>query len=109
MARHVRAAALVDLDPPAFGRDPDVVEPDPLRVAAAADADAVVPVTEGGDEPLFAVYRRSAVLPAAEAVLAGGGRRIADIFGRVRLCRMRLPDASWLRNLNTPEDYHQFL
>ncbi len=75
-------------------------------LAAATDVDAVVPFTEGGNEPLFAVYRKSAVLPAAETALANGKRRIADMFEHIRLRRMPLSDSTWLRNLNTPEDYH---
>lgn len=80
---------------------------DLLRLAHGHDA--VVPVGEDGrPEPLLAVYRKDAAA-AARAVLAGGGRRVADIFPRLRLRTVPLRDAGWYRNLNTPADYRAFL
>jgi len=58
-------------------------------------------------EPLFAVYRKSA-LEAINKVLASGGRRISDIFAQCRVKYVRLTDAEWLRNLNTPAEYEEF-
>ncbi len=48
------------------------------------DADAVVPVTEKGLEPLLALYRVEACLPAAREMLATGRRRPVAVFGRVK-------------------------
>ena len=70
----------------------------------AEDVDVIMPVdADGRAEPLFALYRRSA-LPAVERVLASGRPRIIDILPVVRVCHPRLPQG-WLKNLNTPEDY----
>lgn len=81
-------------------------------LARAGDADAVVPRgPDGRAEPLFALYRRSC-LPAAEAVLARGGRRLHDLLDSVRVRWVEaaeLPLGGWQRNLNTPADYEAAL
>jgi molybdopterin-guanine dinucleotide biosynthesis protein A len=76
---------------------------------AAGDAEIAVPVGPAGHfEPLFAVYRKSAV-PEIEALLQAGERSILPLFGRCRTTVLRLGDAAWLRNLNTPADYESYL
>jgi len=74
----------------------------------AEDFDCVIPRSSVGHEPLFAVYRKSA-LPAMRAVLEAGERRISAIFPRVRTHRFDLGPAPWYRNLNTPEEVAIFL
>jgi molybdopterin-guanine dinucleotide biosynthesis protein A len=61
-----------------------------------------------GHEPLFAVYRKSA-LPAMRDVLEAGERRISAIFPRVRTRFYDLGRAPWYRNLNTRDDFAAFL
>lgn len=74
----------------------------------ARDADAAVPITEGGRlEPLFAVYRKT-MIPVLEQCLRAGVRRIRDAFDRCNVHYVELGEASWLRNLNTPEEYADF-
>lgn len=69
--------------------------------------DIVVPRSaDNRPEPLFAVYRKS-VMPHAEAVLARGGRRIAELFDCVKTRFVTLPQTGWYKNLNTMEDYRQ--
>ena len=76
---------------------------------AAGDADIAVPVGPAGHfEPLFAVYRKS-VVPEIEALLRNGERSIIPLFGRCRTVVVRLEDATWLRNLNTREDYRSYI
>jgi len=63
-------------------------------------------------EPLFAVYRKSA-LAAINEVLSSGGRKISDVFSRCRVKYIELaPDqvggAEWLTNLNTMAEYDEF-
>jgi molybdenum cofactor guanylyltransferase len=71
--------------------------------------DAVVPVGEGSlAEPLFAVYRKSVLGSALEA-LSAGKRRVRDVFDRCRVKFVDLPEKPWLKNLNTPEEYEQAL
>jgi len=74
-------------------------------------ADAVVPVTEKGLEPLLALYRVEACLPVARDLLATGRRRPVAVFGRVRTARVPAdalrsvdPDLRSLINVNTPAD-----
>jgi len=78
------------------------------RMLMEADGvDAVVPTT--GDEkyePLFAVYRKSA-LGAINAVLSSGGRKVSDIFGRCRVKYIKL-EARQFANLNTMVDFEEF-
>ena len=73
----------------------------------ANGADAVIPAT--GDEkyePLFAVYRKSA-LGAINEVLSSGGRKISDIFGRCRVRFIKL-EAEQYANLNTMAEFKEF-
>jgi molybdopterin-guanine dinucleotide biosynthesis protein A len=74
----------------------------------AEDFDCVIPLSSVGHEPLFAVYRKSAV-PAMHAVLEAGERRISAVFSRVRTRFYDLGRAPWYRNLNTREDVAAFL
>lgn len=73
----------------------------------ANGVDAVVPTT--GDEkyePLFAVYRKSA-LGAINSTLSSGGRKISDIFGRCRVRYIKL-EAKRFANLNIMADFEEF-
>lgn len=78
-----------------------------LRLAPGCDC--VVPRTAGGHcEPLFAVYRKSA-LGAIEQVLRSGDRRIRDVYD---LCDTRYVDLDPGRefaNLNTLDQYQGYL
>jgi molybdopterin-guanine dinucleotide biosynthesis protein A len=75
--------------------------------AANEENDIVVPVA--GDrqyEPLFAVYRKSA-LRAINKVLSSGGRKISDVF---TLCNVKKIDlGADLVNLNTTAEYEEFI
>lgn len=78
------------------------------RMLMRADGvDAVIPTT--GDEkyePLFAVYRKSA-LGAINGVLSSGGRKISDIFSRCRVKFVKL-EAQQFTNLNAMADFEEF-
>jgi len=77
-------------------------------LAEAEEADLVIPTTgEGKYEPLFAVYRKSA-LGAINEVLSSGGRKISDVFARCKVKHVELGDAEWFTNLNTLADYEEF-
>jgi molybdopterin-guanine dinucleotide biosynthesis protein A len=76
---------------------------------AAGDSEIAVPVGPAGHfEPLFAVYRKSAI-PEIETLLQAGERSILPLFGRCRTTVLRLEDAAWLRNLNTRADYESYI
>ena len=73
----------------------------------SGQADLVMPVGEDGrSEPLFAVYRKT-VIPRAEAVLAGGERRVTALLPGLNVLQPPMP-AGWYHNLNTPEDYARY-
>lgn len=74
--------------------------------------DAAIPKSERGLEPLHAVYRREACLPAVQSALDAGERSLAGWLSRVRACevpaeRLRTfdPGLNAFCNLNTPEEY----
>ncbi|ORJ60541.1 molybdenum cofactor guanylyltransferase [Geothermobacter hydrogeniphilus] len=77
----------------------------------AGRADVLIPRNPCGLEPLHARYHKRC-LPAIEAVLKSGGRRIIDFFPAVRV--VELAEESWrqidprglsFHNINTPQDY----
>ena len=99
------------------GCDIPHMDPGFIRVLLkeATDYDLVMPRSvpqtaedHGRYEPLFAVYRKSVCGPARE-ILAGGGRKIAMLLDRVRARIIPMPDAPWYRNLNTQDDYVQWV
>jgi molybdopterin-guanine dinucleotide biosynthesis protein A len=77
-----------------------------ISKAANGEHDIVVPVAGDGQyEPLFAVYRKSA-LRAVNEVLSSGGRKISDVFA---LCNVKTIDlGADLVNLNTTAEYEEF-
>jgi molybdopterin-guanine dinucleotide biosynthesis protein A len=77
-----------------------------LCEASESSADIVLPVGDGGkQEPLFAVYRRSA-LEVIDKVLSSGGRKISDVFPLCTVKYMELEES--LINLNTAAEYTRF-
>jgi molybdopterin-guanine dinucleotide biosynthesis protein A len=77
-------------------------------------ADAVIPRTETGLEPLHAVYRRDTCLPLVEAAVKAGQRRAISWQDKAEI-RILTPDevrkydprgmTFW--NVNTPEEFRQ--
>jgi molybdopterin-guanine dinucleotide biosynthesis protein A len=80
------------------------------RLVALADGyDLVLPTIEDSRyEPLFALYRKSIIAPAGR-ILENGGRSILSLLDRVKVRLVRIPDASWYRNINTEADYARLL
>lgn len=73
--------------------------------------DAIVPVVDGYEEPLHALYHRRC-LPAIAAQLAAGRRRVISFMPAVRTryvpeaaLRARDPDLHSFFNANTPEEW----
>jgi molybdopterin-guanine dinucleotide biosynthesis protein A len=78
-----------------------------ISEAADGEYDIVVPgAADGQYEPLFAVYRKSA-LRAVSEVLSSGRRTISDVFA---LCNVKKIDlGANLVNLNTTAEYDEFI
>lgn len=55
-------------------------------------------------EPLFGLYRQSC-LEAARNCLAEGKRSFKDLFSRIDVRRLDVPEEGLVQNLNTPEDF----
>ena len=76
------------------------------------DHDLAIPFAEGYHHPLAALYRRTTVLPAIEALLREDRLRPVLLMEAVRTrvveaeeLRAVDPELRTLRNLNAPEDY----
>jgi len=81
--------------------------------ARASRADAVLPVSERGAEPLCAAYHKSGE-SAISAALARGTRKVTD--GLQALCVDSIEPAEWkafdsdgmlFKNMNSPADYEE--
>ncbi len=75
--------------------------------------DVIVPVQDGREEPLCAVYRNTCV-PAIDNRIQAGKYRITGFFNEVRVLRVALEDAGihdadMFFNINRPEDYDEAL
>jgi molybdenum cofactor guanylyltransferase len=78
-------------------------------LALAPSHEIVVPrYLDGKFEPLFAAYARS-VIPAIEKQVAGGDLRISSLFHSCRTEFVAMDGEKWFRNLNTIEEYHDYL
>jgi molybdopterin-guanine dinucleotide biosynthesis protein A len=82
------------------------------RLLVEEDADVVIPKSDEGYEPIHAVYRREACLPAIEAAIAADQWKVIAWFPQVKV-RVLTPEeikqhdpsglAFW--NVNTPEEF----
>lgn len=77
----------------------------------SADADAVVPLSPGGPEPLCAVYRGSCRAAVERRILAGD-LKMTSFWPEVSVRRLEVRELAAFgdpsrvfRNLNAPEDY----
>lgn len=88
--------------------NPDLIQ----RVCADTETyDAVIPATQGGLEPLFALYHKSC-LPAMQAALEAGNFRITALLQQLQIKtiapeQLGQIDATGrsLLNINTPDEY----
>jgi molybdopterin-guanine dinucleotide biosynthesis protein A len=78
-------------------------------VNRAGDAEIVVPVSEGRRlEPLFAIYSKT-VQPEMKKLLDSGTTSLLPLFEVCQTHYMTIEKAAWFKNLNTTEDYQDFL
>jgi molybdopterin-guanine dinucleotide biosynthesis protein A len=71
--------------------------------------DITVPLSQGGrKEPLFAVYTKS-VLREMEKLLDGGVLSLLPLLESCRVRYIPMGENAWFKNLNTREDYEDFL
>jgi molybdopterin-guanine dinucleotide biosynthesis protein A len=76
-------------------------------LAEARGADIVIPTTGNGrNEPLFAIYNKSA-LKSMNQVLSSGKRKISDTFSHCKVKYIKL-GAKQFTNLNTMAEYEEF-
>jgi len=78
-------------------------------VKKANDSEIVIPVSEGRRlEPLFAIYSK-AVQPEMKRLLDSGTTSLLPLFEVCPTHYMTIERAAWFKNLNTEEDYQDFL
>ena len=84
-----------------------------LARTTVSNGQIIMPRTEGGPEPLAAVYRRECAEPII-AALQRGVRKVTDATAQLRTDFVAErewhhidPDGRLLRNMNTPEDYEE--
>jgi molybdopterin-guanine dinucleotide biosynthesis protein A len=82
------------------------------RLMVQEDADVVIAESSEGMEPLHAVYRRGACVPAIEAAIAADKWKVISWFPQVRVRVLQPDEISLLDpsglcfwNLNTPEEF----
>jgi molybdopterin-guanine dinucleotide biosynthesis protein A len=83
-------------------------------ISLASRADVVVPCHEGYFEPLHALYNKQPCLPAIEAALAAGEKRLISFYPQVNVLSVEGAELSRLDprglsffNVNTPETLAQ--
>jgi FdhD protein len=83
-------------------------------VSKSQGFDVVIPESDGGFEPLHAVYAKSC-LPAMEEALKNGTRKIVNCFDWSKVSVLSKDEISAVdpeflsfRNINTPEEYFSF-
>lgn len=72
-------------------------------LGAIGGADACVYTAAERPQPLFGLYRRTCLAPAAE-LLAAGEYKMGLLLRRVETIRLPAADPAPFRNLNTPEE-----
>jgi molybdopterin-guanine dinucleotide biosynthesis protein A len=82
------------------------------RLLVEEEADVVIPRPDEGYEPIHAIYRRAACVPAIESAIAADQWKVIAWFPQVKVRiltpeEIRLYDPSGLTfwNLNTPEEF----
>jgi len=76
--------------------------------ALESNAQAVIPQTARGLEPLAAAYRRECAVPLAQS-LASGTHKVTDALKALSIETIPEKDASVLKNMNTLADYNEAL
>jgi len=80
-----------------------------MEAAEASGCDCLIPEGPSGrPEPLCAVYH-SRCLPIIGAALERGVRKVTDGLAGLRIAPWSVPESFWFRNVNTPEDWTQYL
>ncbi|MCC6389844.1 MAG: molybdenum cofactor guanylyltransferase [Bryobacterales bacterium] len=79
-----------------------------LKEAVAGQEDIVMPVGAGGREPLCAVYRRTC-LPAAQDALVREQYKVSEAFRSMRIKLLLVSEQTALVNANTPLDWEAAL
>lgn len=78
-------------------------------ISFTGNYDIVVPLSgEDKFEPLFAFYNRS-LIPIIEDLLNNGIRKINKLFPKCRTKYVPFDSDGWYHNLNTIEDYRNYL
>ena len=72
-----------------------------LERARTTDADAVVPTTDGGPEPLHAAYRVESTRTAAQEALGDGRRSLHALLDGIEVCEIPVGDVVSSRSVTS--------
>ena len=75
------------------------------KLLVTREADAVVPKTQFGYEPLHALYRREACRDPIKNALDADKWKVISWFSEVKVYDLEVKDKKIFWNLNTPEDF----
>jgi len=70
------------------------------------EAEAVIPLSPQGPEPLCALYTQR-LLPRIEASLSVGEHRLQSLFKTGQILKIPFDDADTFANLNRPQEYEE--
>lgn len=77
-----------------------------LYASSTLEEDIVVATSKNGVEPLCAIYRRS-FLPIAQEALAQGNHRLQSLFKHLKVKEVMIEDEECFMNLNYPKEYEE--
>ena len=80
-----------------------------METAEASGSDCLIPTSPSGyPEPLCAAYHGRCRETIGEA-LRRGIRKVTEGLAGLKVISWNVPEASWFRNVNTPEDWTSYL
>jgi molybdopterin-guanine dinucleotide biosynthesis protein A len=97
---HEETICVLSVDTPFFSHEDFKT----LLAYLTPEADAVVAQSPGGDQPLCALYRRTA-LPHLKALTEAKRYRFRDLYDRIETIFVPFDDERSFTNLNTPQEY----
>jgi len=90
--------------------DIDINFVEKMLLESSREFDVVVPKSsEGYIEPLFAIYKKNIIDAIKDVLFKKNKKRIRLVFDKVNTKYIDFTDNDWYYNINTKEDYHNFI
>jgi molybdopterin-guanine dinucleotide biosynthesis protein A len=109
----IKSALSCSLNPKSFVIACDIPDIDTVfmesMIKEAHKYEIVIACSPGGKtEPLFGIYSKS-VLPIMKRLLDSGERSLQPLLEICRTKEVTIGNGSWFKNLNTLQDYREFI